>query len=417
MINKIKSGFNLFLLFFGISVCLLSFAHADTLLIAKLGKTNSSKIYTPNILKDKTDSWEDLSNEFIMFYSHGAYKQANIVAHQALSFAKNKFGEQHQNTADAYNKLGIAAEAIRNTDDAKMYYKEALALFELTLGKENAKVAMVLNNLGNLHFLRDEFKKAEELHMKSLLMRQQLFSSVHATVARSSYNLGKLYEKQLKNDDAIMFYKQAALIWKKTLGPYNANIANTFNNLANIFSTKGNNKAAEEYHLKALILRQDTLSADSLEIAESLFNLGTICTKQEKYNEAESYYQQALGIMEKTLDSYDPQIAMTLYSLANIYHIQAQKEYMYNQKLSDKIGSNSISTASKTTVGNKNNIMINQLHFRKKYVGEIFSKAEPLYQRAIDIVERKFGAKHPSVTVMKEELAMLHANMKTSSNK
>ncbi len=97
--------------------------------------------------------------------------------------------------------------------------------------------------------------------------------------------------------------------------------------------------------------------------------------------------------------------------------IQAQKEYMYNQELSEKIGSNSISTASKTTVGNKNNIMINQLHFRKKYVGEIFSKAEPLYERAIDIVERKFGATPPSVTVMKDELAMLHANMKTSSNK
>lgn len=420
MFNTVQSRLYLFLLFCGTS---LSYAQpqaqlqAHPLQITKLGTNNNSEIYSPKIKKDASTSWEELANEFIISYRHGDYRQAHIVAQKTLSFAKRIYGNQHQNTADAFNKLGIASEAMRELDAANTYYENALTIFELSLGKENAKVAMVLNNLGNLFFLKTDYTKAEELHLQSLLMRQHLFSSVHPTVARSTYNLGKLYEKQLNHADAIMFYKQAAVLWKKTLGPNNANIANTFNNLANIYAAKGNNASSEEYHLKALSIRQETLGPDSLVVAESLVNLGTICTKQDKYNEAESFYQKALVIMEKMLDANDPQIAITLYSLANIYHIQAQQEYSYNQELTDRIDTDNSKTARNTAASNKNDIIIFQLQFRKKYVGEIFSKAEPLYQRAIDIVEKKFGAKHPTVTVMKDELAMLYTNMKISNNK
>ncbi len=420
MFNIVKSGFYLFLWFCATS---LSYAQSQVqpqshpLQIAKLGKNNNSEIYSPKIRKNASTSWEELTDEFIMSYSHGDYNQAHLVAQKALNFSRRVYGNQHQNTADAFNKLGIASEAMHDLDTANRYYENALTLFESSLGKKNAKVAMVLNNLGNLFFLKTDYNKAEELHLKSLLMRQHLFSSLHPTVARSAYNLGKLYEKQSKHTDAIMFYKQAAVLWKKTLGPNNQNIANTFNNLGNIYAAKGNNASSEEYHLKALGIREEALGPDSLEVAESLLKLGTICTKQEKYDEAESFYQKALGIMEKILDVNDSQIAMALYSLANIYHIQAQQEYIYNQELTDRINTSNTITIRNTTASNKNNIIIFQLRFRKKYVGEIFSKAEPLYQRAINIIEKKLGAKHPSVTVMKDELAMLYANIKISNKK
>ena len=119
--------------------------------------------------------------------------------------------------------------------------------------------------------------------------------------------------------------------------------------------------------------------------------------------------------MEHALGKNDPQIAMTLYSLANIYHIQAQNEVIYNQGMSDIIGENEKTKASDTTTSNKNNIMIVQLKFRKQYVGEIFGKAEPLYKRAINIVETNYGAEHPSLQVMKEELTMLYANIENST--
>jgi len=411
MYNAIKTGTCIYLFILGIAT---SYAQpsSNPLKIAKLGENNNSNLYFPKLKNNIAASWEELSSEFFKFYSHGDYAQARIVAQRILSYAKRVYGDQHQNTADALNKLGIASEALGDFDTTKTYYENALALFKSSIGKENAKVAMVLNNLGNLFFLQKDYVKAEELHLQSLLMRQNLFSSVHPSVARSSFNLGKLYEKQLKYADAIMFYRQAAVLWRKTLGADNKNISDTFNNLANVYAAQGNNTTSEEFHLKALNIREKNLGHDHLEVAESLFNLGTICTKQEKYAEAESFYGKALAIMEKMLDVNDPQIAITLYSLANIYHIQAQQEHIYSQELIDKIHSGNTITDN-STARKKNDVIIVQLRFRKKYVGEIFTKAEPLYRRAIDIVENKFGAEHPSVKVMKDELAMLYTNMES----
>ena len=105
---------------------------------------------------------------------------------------------------------------------------------------------------------------------------------------------------------------------------------------------------------------------------------------------------------------------MTLYSLSNIYHIQAQQETIYNQEISKRI--NQTITTENRIANNKNNIMITQLKFRRDYVNEIFSKAEPLYKRAINIVETTYGSDHPSVKVMKDELAMLFANIKNSAS-
>lgn len=390
-------------------------ANAQPLLqVAKLGKSDSTTLYSPKITSDNEATWSEMTDEFVSSYSKGDLNKAGSIAQNSLSFSKRIFGKQHQNTADALNKMGIVYEANGDLEAAKSYYEDSLSMFETSLGKKNAKVAMVLNNLANLFFLKENFSKAEELHLRSLLMRQNLFSSVHPTVARSAYNLGKLYEKQAKLDDAVIFYKQASVLWKKTLGPNHLNVANTFNNLANVYAARGNNTASEELHLKALTIRESNLGPEHMEVAESLFNLGTICTKQEKYDEAESFYQEALGIMEHALEENDPQIAMTLYSLANIYHIQAQNEVIYNQGLSDIIDENQKIKVSDTTTSNKNNIIIVQLKFRKQYVGEIFGKAEPLYKRAINIVETNYGAEHPSVKVMKEELTMLYANIENS---
>lgn len=386
----------------------------QNLIVAKISGFDNSQIYSPDATQQNIQHWDELSNEFLTLYSHGEYKKAKTIALQSLDYSKRIFGFLHQNTADALNKLGIASEATGNLDIAKAYYEDSLRLFQNSLGMENAKVAMVLNNLGNIYYEEQGYTQSENFFLKSLLMRQNLFSSIHPTVARSAYNLAKLYEIQGKYSDAILFYKQAAVLWKKTLGPSHLHVANTYNNLANVYANMGNDTASEELHLKALTIREYNLGVDDIVVAESLFNLGTICTKQEKYDEAETFYQEALTIMEKILNDDDPQIAMTLYSLANIYHIQAQQEFIYNQELNNRIDNTELSVESEQSEINKNNIMITQLNFRRKYVKEIFSRAEPLYKRAINIVESSYGSEHPSVKIMKDELKMLYSNIENS---
>jgi len=425
MINKIKTGAKFLILFSSIApmASLTTAALAanmqpafHSLQLAKLGVISNSHIYSPDVTKTRANSWDELSREFLDSYNKGNYLATQHIAKKSLDFAQREFGRFHQNTADALNKMGIIYETLGELDVAKTYYEESLTIFEQALGKENAKVAMVLNNLGNLFYLKKGYEKSEQIHLQSLLMRQHIFSTAHPTVARSAYNLGRLYEKQSKHDDAIMFYRQAAVLWKKTLGPRHLNIANTFNNLANVYAAQGHNTTAEEFHLKALTIREANLGPDHIEVAESLFNLGTICTKQEKYDEAESFYREALNIMEKSLEINDPQIAMTLYSLANIYHIQAQKEHIYSQEIISRLHiTNTIEKATSST-NKKNNIVIIQLRFRKDYISEIYTKAEPLYRRAINIVETHYGSEHPSVKVMKDELAMMYINMESSVN-
>jgi tetratricopeptide (TPR) repeat protein len=198
------------------------------------------------------------------------------------------------------------------------------------------------------------------------------------------------------------------LLWEKNLGPSHPNVAMALGNLANIYAAEGKDGTAEELHLRALNIREASFGPSSLVVAESLFNLGTICTKQGKYSEAEPFFREALNIMEQHLNPNDPQIALALYGLANIYHIKAKNESSYNQVLEDRIGKMNQDNSLVPLEKSKNDIYHAQLAFRKEYIAGLYAKAEPLYQRAIKLLEQAYGIQYPSLKIMKDELAMIH---------
>ena len=350
--------------------------------------------------------WDKLTLEFIEHYEEGRYARAAATARAAYDLAESTFGPHHINTADSMLKLGIVAETLGDLKTAQNQMLNALGILEAQLGPTHQDVAVVLTNLANVYFEENEPKLSEEYHLRALNIRRQSFGDQDASVAQSLYNLAVLYDDLLEYDKAIENYEEAIRIWNATLGPTHPYVANALNNLANVYMATDKLDIAEELHNHSLAIRKVIYGKVHAEVARSLINLGALYVKQNNYEKAKPVYAEAVSVAEKLFGPSHPQVAMLLYSLANIYHIQGRMQRNEEQELM-------VQKVSYNESGNNDglstiNSQIKDLH---KSSQAYFSKALPLYERAVKILDNTIGTSHPAMTAMLTELALLYKSV------
>ncbi|MGD8566470.1 MAG: tetratricopeptide repeat protein [Gammaproteobacteria bacterium] len=350
--------------------------------------------------------WDQLTSEFIDQYENGNYASAAATARKAYELANTTFGPRHINTADSMLKLGIVAETLGDLDTARDEMLSALRILEVQLGPTHEDVAVVLTNLANVYFEQNEPKLSEQYHLRALSIRKQSLGESDASVAQSLYNLAVLYDDLTENEKAINNYEEAIRIWNQTLGPTHPYVANALNNLANVYMAEGKLDTAEKLHKHSLAIRKLIYGNVHAEVARSLINLGALYVKEDAYEKAKPVYKEAVAVAEKLFGPSHPQVAMLLYSLANIYHIQGrmdrneEKELMVQKVSYSQAGDNSNANAVKSQIKN--------LHRSSQ---AYFSKALPLYERALKILDNTLGSGHPAMTAMLTELALLYKSV------
>ncbi|MGD8571601.1 MAG: tetratricopeptide repeat protein [Gammaproteobacteria bacterium] len=350
--------------------------------------------------------WDKLTAEFIEHYEEGRYARAATTARSAFELAQSTFGPNHINTADSMLKLGIVAETLGDLETAKTQMLNALSILEVKLGPTHEDVAVVLTNLANVYFEENEPELSEKNHLRALSIRKQAYGESDAAVAQSMYNLAVLYDDLMEYDKAIENYEEAIRIWNSTLGATHPYVANALNNLANIYLAKGELDTAEELHSHSLAIRKLLYGRVHSEVARSLINLGALYVKQDAYEKAKPVYKEAVAIAEKLFGPSHPQVAMLLYSLANIYHIQGRMDRNEEQELM-------VQKVSLTESGDNPNTqnMKSQIKNLHKSSQTYFSKALPLYERALKILDSTLGTSHPAMTAMLTELALLYKSV------
>jgi tetratricopeptide (TPR) repeat protein len=69
-------------------------------------------------------------------------------------------------------------------------------MLRLTLGPEDANVAVALNNLAQLYSARGQDKKSEPLYKRALAIREKVLGQDDPNVATTLNDLAKLYANQ-----------------------------------------------------------------------------------------------------------------------------------------------------------------------------------------------------------------------------
>ena len=145
----------------------VSFGHRDQQPSTTTGSTDAVVI-TPELRAD-------------MLAAHGQYQKA-IDAYRKLP-----------QTAEIYNKLGIAYQHLAMDEEAIAYYDQA--------SRTNRKFAAAYNNLGTVYFHENDNKRAKKLYKKSI--------KLDATTAPFWSNLGAVYLAQKQYSDGAEAYERA----------------------------------------------------------------------------------------------------------------------------------------------------------------------------------------------------------------
>lgn len=163
------------------------------------------------------------------------YPQAIEVLQQAL--------REHMDTADIYNRLGIAYQQVNDLGKAKKYYQQAI--------KKDKLSARYRNNLGTVYFMQKKWKDAGKQFRQAI--------KLDPTKATYFVNLGGVLFARKKYPEAIASFRSALRIDPDSLFPMSgagpvvqdvegANTARFHYDLARLFCSMGMlNEAVHEF--------------------------------------------------------------------------------------------------------------------------------------------------------------------------
>lgn len=321
---------------------------------------------------------------------------AQIVKRQVLSKKNAKAFETARN-------LGSQAIELNDNSGAEALFKQALEIFENSLGEKHPLYGTTLNSLGGLYHAQSNYAEAKPLYERSLEILKLLVGANHPDVGTVLNRLARVHQDQANFSEAELLYKQALEADRNTLGKEHPNYSIKLNNLALLYCQQGSYAKAEPLFIQSLEIDREVLGEQHTNYGDTLNNLATLYEAQGNYDKAEAFYKQALEIDKNALGDQHPSYGIKLNNLAWMYYVQgklAEAERIYNQALEiyEKAWGADHPEYG-TTLGN--------LALVYKAKGQ-YSKAEGLYKQILKIKKKSWGEEHPNYGIALHNLAQLY---------
>jgi tetratricopeptide (TPR) repeat protein/transcriptional regulator with XRE-family HTH domain len=264
------------------------------------------------------------------------------------------------------------------------------------------EAAQLLNRAGIYLHTRVQYAEAEPLLKQALTIYEQTLGPEHPHVALSLSCLAALYQDQGEHRQAEPLYQRALSICEQALGPEHPDVAVNLNALALLYRQQGKYVQGESLARRALTIREQALGPEHPDVAVTLNVLALLCEHQGKYTEAELLYERALAIREQALEPEHPDVGVSLGNLALLHYFlgkYAQGEPLARRSL----------IISQRALGPKHPSVSADLNaLAKLYRGQgKYDQAEPLYQQALAIREETLGLEHFRLAIILNNLAEL----------
>jgi len=133
----------------------------------------------------------------------------SLMAHQRYQAAIEQYKKAPRDSADAWNKMGVAYQLMLNLDEATRCYEQAFKL--------DPKNAIALNNLGTVYVTQKQYSRAEKYYRKALKLDPKS-ALVHknlgtALLAEHKYKDGwKQYQEALASDPEIFQHNNSVRV-------------------------------------------------------------------------------------------------------------------------------------------------------------------------------------------------------------
>jgi tetratricopeptide (TPR) repeat protein len=210
--------------------------------------------------------------------------------------------------ATTYHQLGMVAQKLREWEQAKAYYQQALNIkIEFSDRYSQAstyhQLAMVAQKLR-------EWSQAKAYYQQALNIKIE-FSDRYSQ-ASTYHQLGRVAEELREWSQAKAYYQQALDICIEFSDRYNQ--ASTYHQLAIVAQELRDWKQAKAYYQQALNIF--IAFSDRYSQARTYHQLGNVAQELRDWEQAKDYYQQALDICIEFNDRYNQ--ASTYHNLGSV---------------------------------------------------------------------------------------------------
>ncbi len=213
-----------------------------------------------------------------------AYSQTHTIDSltNQLSSAKTQ-----QQQAQLYNQL---SEAYKTISPSVSYEKAQKALNVAKKIGDRAQEAHALNNLGEYHLDKGEYKKAIDFFEQALKIAKIIHdNNIKATCLNK---IGVVYYLKNEYDTCLQYQLDALNILRKTKDKQKT--AQVYSLISYTYSKQGKYTQALDYHFKALAIREEL--GEQNEIAKSLNSIGDFYQQQQNYKKAMESYAKSLEV-------------------------------------------------------------------------------------------------------------------------
>lgn len=155
------------------------------------------------------------------------YQRAAELVEDALVFRKKRKSGKASSTravqfflTEIWSSHGVACNDIGEKEEALLLLKRALDLRKEAIGKEHGSVAECLNNIGALHFARQNYQRSVEYYEQAFeLLVGATGRQEGAYVALTLYNIGLCRAKLDNPRLAVTSLRKSLTLAQQALGP------------------------------------------------------------------------------------------------------------------------------------------------------------------------------------------------------
>jgi tetratricopeptide (TPR) repeat protein len=190
--------------------------------------------------------------------------------------------------ANAILTLGLLEKNKGNLAQARIHYLNGL-LLGLQCNELSA-IAFAYNCLGNLSFLKSDYKKSIQYYIASVKISEQIGDRRRA--AKTYNNIGSIMLELEKLRPAEEYFLRALDLYKGS--DNKLVIAKIENNLANIYQNRGYDLKALYHYLNALeVFRAKSSASD---VSAALGNIGLVYLKRNQVKKAMPFLHESFNL-------------------------------------------------------------------------------------------------------------------------
>ena len=260
-----------------------------------------------------------LGNLAIAYKDTKNYEQAKQTYLKVIELTQNLQGVDEQRKAyslgNAYHNLGVVAQELREWEQARSYYQQALEIkieYGAAGGTQSARYgqASTLHNLGAVAQELREWEQARSYYQQAIEIYIEYGDRYEQ--AGTLHQLGRVAQELREWEQARSYYLQAIEIKIEYGDRYGQ--ANPLHGLGIVAQQLREWEQARSYYLQAIEIKIEY--GDRYGQANPLHGLGIVAQQLREWEQARSYYQQAIEIFIEYGDRYGQ--ASTLHQLGMV---------------------------------------------------------------------------------------------------